>query len=264
MINMKTTMAAMLIMIIALSSYANALSSLSPQPVAIKLSKDVVAKVTMTNLQTSEVLTQYTGTDGGTVFEWANSERGLLRGHQIKVEVLGYTKVFTYAGNDQVYLIEFDVAASLAEKCVITQELGYDETVQSDSGRCQVYVHARPYEPVKCVVEIDNLKAGETRQVFDNECDITITAAPQDNTLAAAIAIIFALFGAGAYVRIQKSGSAGVGIKSKNGKILHSHKNVRGYHSPDTVHKMQPHKKGEMYPRYSTKKNTNGEYEYLG
>jgi len=58
---------------------------------------------------------------------------------------------------------------------------------------------------------------------------------------------------------------AGVGFKiTRYGTKTHEHKNVSGYHSPDIMHKAQPHKKGEIFPKYASTKGSDGRYKYLG
>ena len=75
---------------------------------------------------------------------------------------------------------------------------------------------------------------------------------------------MFALLGGGYYLHVRKSGQSYVGIKTENGKLLHNHANARTYHDPNSMHKYQPHKKGELKPKYSSKKNSDGKYDYLG
>ena len=82
----------------------------------------------------------------------------------------------------------------------------------------------------------------------------------QSNLIGYVIAVIVSLFvGAG----------AGTGIKIYNdskGKTLlkHFHKNYTTAHLPSVVHAYQPHLKGQLNPRYSSTKNTDGKYNYIG
>ena len=255
---------ATIIVAVALMGTANAASSLMPQPVGIKLSQPVVTQVTVTNTYTGEAQVVSTASDGATVVDLSNFEKGAVSGAVIRVEALGAKVEFTHT-NQPYYDVYIDVGVQLAEKCVLTEYLDYGETLAVENDRCQVYVTGRAYTPVKCVVNVDNLKPGDTHDTVSDECDVHVTAAEQDNTLAAAVAAIFALLGGGYYLHIRKnSGEGYVGFKVEGGKTLHNHANARSYHDPNTVHKYQPHKKGELKPRYSSKKNADGKYDYLG
>lgn len=254
---------AFLIMILMAVGLVSAASIQTPMPIAVKLSQPIVALVTMTNLNTGEVIEQYTSSDGGTIFEWANSQLGAIDGAKFRVETLGLVQEFNFY-KDNLVLIPFEVGSSVSDRCVITRNLAYGEVVQDDSGVCQVYVKAPDYVPIKCKAEGTVEEGKEFRYVDDNgECDITVRGLKTNFTLEGIIIALFALFAAGTYVKISKPGSSQVGSKIVNGKLYHSHKNVSGYHNPQTVHGYMPHKKGELYPAYSTKKNSDGKYDYL-
>jgi len=51
---------------------------------------------------------------------------------------------------------------------------------------------------------------------------------------------------------------------TETGEKKHRHRNITGLHSPDTMHKYQPHKKGQLMPKYSYDKNAEGKYDYIG
>ena len=105
---------------------------------------------------------------------------------------------------------------------------------------------------------------GSPPPLFVFYVDVT-TPQPVPFTLEQLIALIIVLVGgAGTIIYIKRTNGSQSGVKNVNGKLFHSHKNVSGYHNPNTIHAYQPHKKGELYPKYSTKKNADGKYDYLG
>ena len=74
--------------------------------------------------------------------------------------------------------------------------------------------------------------------------------------------IIILIVGMGVY-------KYGFGIKvytKKDGtvEVQHKHPNVIAYHNINTKHRTQPHKKGELKPKYEATKNANGYYKYIG
>lgn len=84
-----------------------------------------------------------------------------------------------------------------------------------------------------------------------------------DVTIQTVVAsVITFLLGMGAY-------RYGFGLKiytKRSGEIakLHKHKNIRGYHEPNTLHRYQAHPRGELNPEYSDIKNKDGRYNYIG
>ena len=272
---MKTTLimtfAMTFIMALAIASPALAASSMSPQPIAVALSQPLVALVTVTNTYTGESIESYTGTDGGTVVEWANSEKGVIRGAKMRIETLGVVINFDWAG-DQLYFFNVDVNTQATEKCIVRESLDYGATLSRVDSRCDISVRAPEavvYLPVVCRV-YDTSKTGETLVVQNDECDVRIEPAPitpvpptQDIAiLSVAITFILTLLGVGGYVKLTRKGYATVGFKIVSGKTYHSHKNASGYHNPDTVHDYQPHPKGQLEPKYSNVKNAEGKYDY--
>lgn len=84
----------------------------------------------------------------------------------------------------------------------------------------------------------------------------------QDIVTAAvtAISIFIAGLGIGKYK---------LGVKiytNEKGEVVkqHKHRNIIGYHSVNTMHQSQPHKKGEIAPNYSDEKDEKGKYKYVG
>jgi len=104
---------------------------------------------------------------------------------------------------------------------------------------------------------------------FDFKTGVT----PPTITLEGLIAIIIGFLAVlGISIRITKkkysSGDktvAQVEVNlSEGGVKTHRHKNIVGFHSPYTMHKYQPHKKGELQPKYNYVANSQGKYDYLG
>ena len=184
-----------------------------PGPVVVKLNQEVEVPVTLTNLNTREVLYAVTGGDGGYTFDLSQFRNGWAGSDIFRAEVLGLTKDAKFS--DPYLLFSFDV---------------------------------EPVAPPEA-------------------CPVCPIPAPvQDNTVPAAIVTLFIGLGAGAVVSRRSTGTATASVKkdTKSGKLWHTHKNVSGAHDPNTVHNYMPHKKGELYPVYSTKKNVEGKYDYLG
>jgi hypothetical protein len=67
--------------------------------------------------------------------------------------------------------------------------------------------------------------------------------------------------GGAAYVIM---GNKKVKVFKKNGvnTLYHSHPYATTYHDPNTIHKSEPHKKGELLPVYE--KDETGTYQYKG
>jgi hypothetical protein len=75
-----------------------------------------------------------------------------------------------------------------------------------------------------------------------------------------AIVIFIAGLGIGKY-------KLGVKIYTNTkGEVItqHTHRNITGYHSVNTMHQHQPHKKGEIAPKYADTKGADGYYAYMG
>jgi len=92
--------------------------------------------------------------------------------------------------------------------------------------------------------------------------DCPVTEQPDYTIDAAVAAIIIFITGLG----IGKY-KLGVKIYTKTtGEVVaqHTHRNITGYHSINTMHQHQPHKKGEIAPKYDDKKGEDGYYKYLG
>jgi hypothetical protein len=80
------------------------------------------------------------------------------------------------------------------------------------------------------------------------------------DTVIIAIVTLIAGLGIGKY-------KLGVKIYTNDkGEVVkqHKHRNVVGYHSVNTIHQSQPHKKGEIAPNYSDEKDEKGKYKYVG
>lgn len=249
------------LMIAVFASAAFAAGPQSPLPVVVRVNQEVVVLATLTNTYTGEVVETYTADDGQTLFELANLQKGYQAGQVFTVKVLGVTKSFTLDSTSPIYFIDIDVNAQLAQKCVVNAYPVYGEVVQNDDGNCQIYIKAPEYVPVKCVAKSE-LSPGETSYLQSAECDISITTAPADYTLEAILAVLFA--GSCSYIIVKRPGRKSVKLRVYNGKKQHSHANYTSWHSPDRMHDYQPHTKGELEPKYSETKNTDGKYNYLG
>lgn len=89
------------------------------------------------------------------------------------------------------------------------------------------------------------------------ECPVKDTTV---ETVFIAIVTLIAGLGIGKY---------GLGVKvytNTKGEVIkqHKHKNTTGYHDSNIIHRIQPHKKGEMTPNYSNEKDPEGHYKYIG
>lgn len=87
-----------------------------------------------------------------------------------------------------------------------------------------------------------------------NDCP-TIPAVDINYAIIIIVGIITFVVGSGLKIYRKLDGSVAV---------QHKHKNTTGYHDPNIVHKVQPHKKGEIVPKYEEAKGTDGYYKYLG
>lgn len=250
------------ILIFALmASTAFAAGPQSPLPVVVRLSQEAVVKVTLTSLNTGEVVETYTADDGQALFELANLEKGYLIGHSFRVDVLGVSKTFKIDGTSSVYFVDVDVNAQLSTKCVVNEYPSYGQVIQNDQNNCQIYIKAPEYVPVKCTFSA-TLKPGETTGKVDDECDVTLNTEPADYSLQNILLVILAA--GGGYITITRAKRKAVKFRVYSGKLQHSHANYTTYHSPDAVHSYQPHPKGELEPKYSSTKNSAGKYDYLG
>ena len=68
--------------------------------------------------------------------------------------------------------------------------------------------------------------------------------------------------GGGLYIWFGRANKVKVIKKDGKDVIQHQHPSISGYHSPDTMHKAEPHKKGELVPKYE--KDAGGVWRYKG
>jgi hypothetical protein len=96
-------------------------------------------------------------------------------------------------------------------------------------------------------------------------CETTPTnSCPDNNSPLGAVIAAMIVFIAGYGIAYLTLGNNKVRVKKVNGAyvISHQHPLVSGYHSPDTMHKVEPHKKGELVPKYA--KDSAGKWHYQG
>lgn len=86
---------------------------------------------------------------------------------------------------------------------------------------------------------------------------------PESSPLGMVIAAIIAFVAGGGVIYVTFGKSNKVKVIKKDGKdiVYHQHPTISGYHSPDTIHKTEPHKKGELLPKYE--KNSSGVWQYV-
>ena len=257
---MKLTVAIIMMMAIAMAAPA------LPAPVVIKLSQSVEVPVTLTNTYTGEAIYGTTDASGSYVFDLSEFSKGWVPSALFKAEVLGISQEFRFS--DPNVWLNFDIGTvyippAPPAKCVINKEIVADETVYVLNDECNVFVHAQPVTTKVCKIDASGVIGKDFRQI-DNECDVLVKVPTDNSAFAATVVFVITLLGAGAYVRVYRPGTNYVTLKVVDGKLKHGHANYRTLHSTDTVHDYQPHTKGEEKPRYSTKKNAEGKYDYLG
>lgn len=109
-----------------------------------------------------------------------------------------------------------------------------------------------PCKAVEIIKEVEVIKEVPIEVIKEVE-----VPAPVDINYATyvIVGIIGGLIGAGLKIYRKADGSVAV---------QHKHKNVVGYHDPNIIHKAQPHKKGEISPKYADVKAADGYYKYAG
>jgi len=211
-----------------------------PCPIAVKVNAfpggDIPVKIT--NLNTLEVVSGKTteaGLTGEYVVDWANTVKKYSYGDTFRIEVLDMKKEVKFTGSP-IEIQYYD----LIRGCIIKQTINPGDTYRNIDNACNVEVTAT-VNPIEIV-----------KPLTDYPLEVLV------------LFIIGALVGTTGYVKLYPKGASSIGLKVVNGKTLHSHKNISGYHDPNTVHSYQPHKKGELNPKYSTVKNADGKYNYIG
>mgnify|MGYP001567819104 CR=1 FL=1 len=254
---MRTKYLITFLMTLMMASTVMAASSLMPQPVVIRISQPVVTEVTITNTYTGEVQLIGTGSDGATVFDLSNLEKGVVTGAVIKVEALGTSTTFTHTGQPY-YDVFIDLGSKLASKCVLTESLDYGGNINLENEECQVYVTARAYEPVVCTLHTQITDG--TVELYTTECDIKIDPPTpnNDNIVIGFLGLLAGLFGGGLY---------GIKFRKKqDGTTVgeHYHAGIRGYHDINIQHKNTAikHPKGQLNPKYE--KDSKGNWKYVG
>lgn len=93
------------------------------------------------------------------------------------------------------------------------------------------------------------------------ECEELVT---EDNNLMTVIFSIIAFLIGGGTMYIGFGTANKVKVKKVNGvnEVWHQHPLVSGYHSINTIHRTEPHKKGELIPKYQ--KDSTGKWKYAG
>lgn len=123
--------------------------------------------------------------------------------------------------------------------------------------QCQAFCPTCP-ECSTCPTFNTDTECTSAGWIKPEECPVQ----PDTTLQTAIIAIVTLIAGLGI-------GKYGLGVKiytNTKGEVVkqHKHKNVVGYHSADIMHRIEPHKKGELTPNYSNEKDEKGKYKYVG
>jgi len=106
---------------------------------------------------------------------------------------------------------------------------------------------------VECPTQTCDCPTSETPSCPDNNSPL--------NAVFAAI-VAFLIGGGAVYIGFGTANK--VKVKKVNGvdTAYHQHPLVSGYHNPNTIHKIEPHAKGELLPKYM--KDSAGKWHYQG
>jgi hypothetical protein len=242
-----TTMVALLLLV------SVALAVPTPAPVIVQVIGTQLSgwdvKVTHLVSGHSEIATTNEG--GFVQFEW--SSYGEVRnGDKFRIEVADKVTEATYNG------IAVEAVVNLGGVCP----------------SCSIPVDTTPYDrcdsccPVCqskiCTVD-GTVEPGQTYTSIGGVCNVVVKAneAPvQDKTIEEIVALIVGLIVGGGAIK-----ATGVKVYTDakgNKNVRHSHANYVAYHKITDVHPYQPHKVGELSPKYSKEKDSLGKYKYIG
>lgn len=194
------------------------------------------------NMESGVVKSDSTDLGGGYMTSWG---RDVWDGDRVKVTVAACsqfpacTKILTF-GKDMLEVPTFNIN-SLVEPKPCPHVVPCDSCCPTDTtpyAECDSCAPACP-EPVECLPEANEENCAEYIPEPEECPDVTI------NYIIGAIVAFIVTMGAGGGLKIYKKRG------SEEVAVLHKHRGIRSYHSPNIVHRnpIYSHKKGDMFPK---------------
>ncbi len=204
-----------------------------PLPIDIQFTPAAQYVVTVTNLNTGISIDKVSDSGGYVHYDWTNYDSDALYSHKYQAKIgENFYDLTMGADGIEAYISVTGVSCvpQIVEKEVIVEV----PAVCPECPSCEV-----------CSV------CPELEVCPETDCPV------KDMTVERIIeGIVLLIVGMGVY-------KYGFGIKiytKKDGtvEVQHKHRNVTGYHDINTMHRTQPHKKGELNPKYDN------EGKYMG